>query len=106
MKMISAATIKEHSAPRFSRKHGHLCATSASAVCLLNLLSMDACAAGNQDEWRFCKKCSVLFYNGFQEGPMCGWGSMSGESHSLEETIISSRTTFPSHRKQEMAKLS
>jgi hypothetical protein len=58
----------------FLGRVAHFCATSATAVCLLNLLSTNARAAGNQDEWRFCKKCSVLFYNGFPKKGQCAAG--------------------------------
>ena len=81
----------DHGEHIFSRRGflgsvAHVCATSATAVCLLNLLSTDACAAGNQDEWRFCRKCSVLFYSGFPKKGQCAAGGahVRGDAHTLE----------------------
>jgi hypothetical protein len=60
----------------------HFCATGAATAWLLNLMSTEARAAGNQDQWWSCKKCGVLFYNGFPQKGRCA----AGRAHVAEET--------------------
>jgi hypothetical protein len=50
------------------------CAIGAAAVCLLNLMSTKARAAGNQSQWYRCEKCGVLFYGGFPKKGRCAAG--------------------------------
>ena len=70
---IDSSFDREVSRRDFLGRVASVSATGAAAV-ILSVFFSPTLAAATQDQWRFCRKCNALFFNGYPQKGRCAAG--------------------------------